>query len=178
MRVLILLLYQLSYQFLSTGVIVSIPFNRCASLQLNSILSNFARSCSHFISEFISSVPNSLCFSPPSRPFSSVIGFHPTAFHISDASAISSFFRNRWFIVKILRSFVSYLFNFVILTGEFNSAIRVHHILIILVILFHVGDSFSLSWLFIPLFSSGVLNISRKFRAFNSFNYFEVLNLI
>ena len=80
---------------LLTGVVMSSLFNRCVSFQVGSILSYFARSFSHFIPEFISSVSSCLCFSPPSRPFSSVIGFHPTPFHFCDASAISSFFCNR-----------------------------------------------------------------------------------
>ena len=90
MRVIILCSISLSYQFLSTGVIVSIPFYRCASLQLNSIFSSCCRSFSHFIPEFISSVPCCVCFSrPPPLFFTDSIFIQEFSFHC--ASVVCSF---------------------------------------------------------------------------------------
>ena len=143
MRMLILLLNQLSYQFLSTGVVMSILFNRCASLQVNSILSNFARSFSHFFPEFISSVPSCLCFSPPSHPFSSVIQFSSKCLSFHCASAIFSSVSYPVIHCEDSQEIrVHHLFILVIFSGEFNSVVRVHHILFILVILSYVGNSY------------------------------------
>ena len=90
---------------------------------------------------------------PALPPFSSVIQFSSKSFIFIVLPLSVLFSLTRWFIVKILRRFVSYLFILVIFSGEFNSVIRVHHILFILVNSFTCKNSYQPIILFIHLFS-------------------------
>ena len=128
MRVLILFLNQLSYQFLSTGVVMLILFQPvCFSpsgfnpLQFFQDRSLFIRSSS-LLSQVV------FVFSHPPALFLSDSIFIQE-FSFLCASTVCSFLSYPVFHCEDLRKFVSYLFILVFLTGEFNSVIHGHHIL-------------------------------------------------
>lgn len=142
---------------------------------VHSILSSFVRSFSHSYRSCLICPMLSLFFSPPSRPFLQWFNFHPSAF-------ISLCFRCLFFSLvpggslwRFSGASCSSLFTLVILTGEFNSAIRVHHILFVFVILSYVGDSFQpILFIQLSLFHPERWRCLRV-SCFQFFNYFEGL---
>lgn len=159
----------LSFQFVSSGVVVSIFFNQSASLQVKSILSRFVRSFSHFIPEFISSVPSCLSFSPTSHPFLLWFNLHPEFSFFLPLYFLFS--RIRWFIVKFIRSFGFIFIHSVIFSCEFNLIIRVDCILFILVIFPMLEILISLL-IVISLYSIRSAKVFSEVLVSNPFNYF------
>lgn len=114
--------------------------------------------------------PKLSLFFTPSHPFSQWFSFHARVFF--SLCFCYLFFRvlsgdSLW---RFSGASCSSLFNLVIFSGEFNSAIRVHHILFVLVILSYVGNSYESIFLlsFLSILS-GVLKLSQVFLVFRSF---------
>ena len=111
---------------LITEVVMSILSNRCASFQVDPIISTFARSSLSFPTLFVSSVPKLALFSRPPTLFLQGLRFlNHVSFYLWEVSSFFSFnVLIRWFPMKMLNSFKFIILCSFFFSGGFNSSFR------------------------------------------------------
>ena len=112
--------------FWSRGRHVKFFSNRCVSLQVDPIISTFARSPLSFPTLFVSSVPKLPLFSrPPTLFFKDLDFLIKYPFYWCEVSSFFSFnVLIRWFPMKILTKLQVYHSSFFFFSGRLNSSLQ------------------------------------------------------